>query len=86
MKKDCNTVCEILVGRHIHPISSIVGGFTKVPTPEALDKMLKILKDMREDMDATVALAATLTFPTFSRETEYVALVRDDDKWRYMKR
>jgi sulfhydrogenase subunit alpha len=81
MKKECNTVCEILVGRHIHPISSIVGGFTKIPTPENVDRMLKILTDMREDMDATVALAATLVFPTFERETEYIALVRDDNKY-----
>ena len=31
MKKVCNDVCDILVGRHVHPISSIVGGFTKLP-------------------------------------------------------
>ena len=31
MKKAANDVCDILVGRHIHPITSIVGGFTKLP-------------------------------------------------------
>ena len=31
MKKTCNDVCDILVGRHVHPISAIVGGFTKLP-------------------------------------------------------
>lgn len=81
MKKACNDVCEVLVGRHIHPISSIVGGFTKLPRPADIDKMLKILYDMREDMVPTIELCKTLKFPEFTRETEYVALVSDDDTY-----
>ena len=77
MKKQCNEVCEILVGRHVHPISAIVGGFTKLPKPQDLDKMLDILVGLRSDMDETVALAATLKFPQFERETEYVALANN---------
>ena len=81
MKKACNDVCDILVGRHIHPISSIVGGFTKLPTEKNLDDMLQILYDMRADMTATVELAATLKFPQFERDTEYVGLVSDDSEY-----
>lgn len=81
MKKACNDVCDILVGRHVHPISSIVGGFTKLPKEKDLDAMLEILMDMRKDMDATVELAASLKFPEFERDTEYVGLVSDDDEY-----
>lgn len=81
MKKNCNDVCDILVGRHIHPISAIVGGFTKLPKPDDLDKMLKILKDMRTDMDATVSFVKKLKLPKFERETEYVGLVNDSDEY-----
>lgn len=81
MKKACNDVCEILVGRHIHPISCIVGGFTKLPKEKDIDAMLDILYEMRSDMDATVELAKTLKFPDFIRETEYVALVNDTDEY-----
>ena len=81
MKKACNDVCDILVGRHIHPISAIVGGFTKLPREKDLDAMLKIIYDMRPDMDATVELAAGLKFPEFERDTEYVALVSDDAEY-----
>ena len=81
MKKACNDVCDILVGRHIHPISAIVGGFTKLPREKDLDAMLKIFYDMRPDMDATVELAAGLKFPEFERDTEYVALVSDDAEY-----
>lgn len=81
MKKQCNDVCDILVGRHIHPISSIVGGFTKLPKEKDLDLMLSILTGMRSDMAATVELAKTFKFPSFERETEYVALVNDTDEY-----
>ncbi len=81
MKKQCNDVCDILVGRHIHPISSIIGGFTKLPKEKDLDAMLDILKGMRTDMEKTVELAATLKWPEFERETEYIGLVSDDDEY-----
>jgi len=81
IKKACNDICDILVGRHIHPISAIVGGFTKLPREKDLDAMLKIFYNMRPDMDATVELAAGLKFPEFARDTEYVALVSDDAEY-----
>ena len=84
MKKMCNDICDILVGRHVHPISSIVGGFTKLPKAKDLDAMLELLLDLRADMDATVELAATLKFPEFERETEYVGLVNDTDEYPFL--
>jgi len=81
MKKTCNDVCDILVGRHVHPISAIVGGFTKLPKEKDLNAMLALLKGMVSDMEATVALAATLKFPEFERDTEYVGLVSDDKEY-----
>jgi sulfhydrogenase subunit alpha len=81
MKKTCNDLCDILVGRHVHPISAIVGGFTKLPKPKDLDKMLDLLTGMRRDMELTVELHPYFKFPEFERDTEYVALVSDDDEY-----
>lgn len=81
MKKTCNDLCDILVGRHVHPISAIAGGFTKLPRPKDLDAMLDMLKGMRSDTDATVELVASLKLPEFERDTEYVALVNDDGEY-----
>jgi len=78
LKKTYNNVCDILVGRHVHPISCIVGGFTKLPREKDLDAMLELLRGSRPDIEATVDLAKTLKFPKFERDTEYVALVSDD--------
>ena len=82
MKKTCNDLCDILVGRHVHPISAIVGGFTKLPRPKDLDAMLDLLAGLRDDMEeATIALKPYFTFPAFERDTEYVGLVSDDDEY-----
>ncbi len=80
-KKRINDVCDILVGRHVHPISAVVGGFTKLPRPSDLDRMLEILEGMRKDMDDFVDVAMDFKFPEFYRETEYVALVNESDEY-----
>lgn len=81
MKKTVNDVCDLFVGRHIHPITTVVGGFTKLPTAADLQTFLNYLEGMIPDLNATIELAATLKFPDYERDTEYVALVSDDDEY-----
>lgn len=81
MKKTCNDLCDILVGRHVHPISAIVGGFTKLPHEKDMEAMLHMLEGMRPDMEATIELMKTVKFPEFERDTEYVALVNDNNEY-----
>ena len=78
LKKAVNQLSDVLVGRHVHPISAIVGGFTKIPSERELERMHEALLALRPDMEATVALVASLKFPEFERPTEYVALTSDD--------
>ena len=84
LRKTCNDVCDILAGRHVHPIAATVGGFTKLPGEKDLDTMLSMLSAMRSDMDATVEFFPTLKFPEFERDTEYVGLVTEDGEYPLM--
>jgi len=81
MKKCCNDACDILVGRHVHPISCVVGGFTMLPKQKELAGMHALLTSIREELPPTVELLSSLKFPDFERETEYVALVGDSDEY-----
>ncbi len=81
MKKACNDICDILVGRHVHPISCIVGGFTQLPDEGDLNAILGLLKGLKTDLDATVDLALHFKSPTFERETVYAALVNDTSEY-----
>jgi len=77
MKKTVNEVCDRFVGRHVHPITTVIGGFTRLPRPADLEAMANLLEGLRPDMNATLDLLASLDFPTFERPSEYVALVSD---------
>ncbi len=79
LKKLAGDLCAVIGGRHTHPIAMGVGGFTHVPTVQEIKELQTRLVDARKDMDATVALFATLPWPKFERETEYVALSKPDE-------
>ncbi len=84
MKKICNDICTILVGRHVHPIAAVVGGFTKLPGEQDLETIREKLIDLKKEMEPTLELFAGLSFPEFWRETEYVALVNDGGDYPFL--
>lgn len=79
IKKLAGDLCAAIGGRHTHPIAMAIGGFTHLPTVAELKSLRTRLMDARKDIDATVALFATLPWPKFERETEYVALSKPDE-------
>lgn len=79
MKKLSGDLCAAICGRHTHPIAMTVGGFTHFPTTAQLQELRDRLVAMRADVDATVELFQKLKLPAFERETEYIALHKDDE-------
>ncbi len=74
LKNLAYNLAEIIAGRKTHPVSLTVGGFARLPDPEALQTVHQKLMDALPDLEATVALFKTLKLPEFERETEYIAL------------
>jgi sulfhydrogenase subunit alpha len=79
IKKLSGDICAVIAGRHTHPIAMTVSGFTHLPTEKELLAMRERFVAAREDMDETISLLATLPWPQFERETEYVSLQKDDE-------
>ena len=79
MKKFSGDLCQVLVGRHTHPIAMTVGGFTHYPKVSELEDLRAQAEALIADVDATVELFGTLPWPSFERETEYVALVQNNE-------
>ena len=79
MKKLAGELCAAVAGRHTHPIAMTVGGFTHFPTAAELTELRQRLVDSRADVDATVDLFATLPWPKFERDTEYISLYKPDE-------
>lgn len=83
MKKLADDIVTAIAGRHPHPISMVVDGFTHIPTETELRDLLSRLKTMlAEDVPPTLDLFASLKFPAFERKTDYVAL-KDPTEYAY---
>ena len=78
MKKLAGDLSAAICGRHTHPIAMTVGGFTHFPTNDELTALCERLEAMRADVEATVELYQGLTMPAFERDTEYIALRKED--------
>lgn len=79
MKKLSGDICAAVTGRHTHPIAMTVGGFTHFPKNGELEILRQQLEAARADVDATVELCASLPWPQFERDTEYISLTRPDE-------
>lgn len=79
MKKQISDLCDILAGRHTHPITCCVRGFTKLPSKKELQKMKDIFAEMQPDVIITANTFKTINLPDFTRETEFVALTHPDE-------
>jgi sulfhydrogenase subunit alpha len=79
MKKLAGDLCAAVSGRHTHPIAMTVGGFTHFPSESELKELRQRLVDSQADVDATVDLFASLPWPQFERDTEYISLTKPDE-------
>jgi coenzyme F420-reducing hydrogenase alpha subunit len=74
LKKIGNRVLALIGGREVHPINIRVGGFYKLPTRQELRSLVNDLQWACDAAEATARWAATLTFPEFEQDYEFVAL------------
>jgi sulfhydrogenase subunit alpha len=74
-----NEWSALIGGRTTHPISMVVNGWTRIPTEAELRALRQRLLDAVPDFKDWVGIFKTLEIPDFERETEYLALQRDDE-------
>ncbi len=74
LKKTGNEIVTLVGGREIHPINVRVGGFYKAPAKRDILALREQLLWARDAALETVRWVATLTFPDFQQDYEFVAL------------
>jgi coenzyme F420-reducing hydrogenase alpha subunit len=79
LKKAGNDIVALLGGREIHPINVRVGGFYRVPSKKELAPLAEKLKWARDAAIDTVKWTATLPFPDFEQDYEFVSLRHPDE-------
>ena len=79
LKKAGNEIVALLGGREVHPINVRVGGFYRVPTKAELAPLRQRLEQARQQAAEAVAWTATLPFPDFQVDYEFVALRHENE-------
>ncbi len=79
LKKAGNQIVSTVGGREVHPVNVRVGGFYRVPTKGELAPLAERLKWARDAALETVRWTATLPFPEFEQDYEFVALRHPDE-------
>ncbi len=71
-------LAAMVAGRHTHPVAMTIGGFSYLHDPGDFQPMRERLVAIREDLDASIELFATIDIPDLERPTEYVSLKNPD--------
>jgi sulfhydrogenase subunit alpha len=75
LKEAVNNVTATFGGRALHPVSMVIGGFTRVPSENETGKMIKQLESVLNDALDTVRMVSELDYPDLEGDVEYIALV-----------
>ena len=72
-----NEMSDLICGRTTHPQRIVPGGFTRLPARDELEGLKERLEHCMADLQAVAGLVHSVAhkFPSFKRETEYIALV-----------
>ncbi len=80
MKRLADDIIAMIGGRHPHPISMAIGGFTHMPGEGEVRAAISDLKEvLAKDVPPTIELFASLSFPAFERKTDYVSLTHPEE-------
>jgi len=79
LKKVGNDLLKAIGGRSVHPVNSKVGGVYRWPDVEKITGLLDEMKWALEASIETVQFAASLNYPDFEVDYEFVSITRPDE-------
>jgi len=74
-----DSLVEIIGGRSVHPVSTIVGGFTSTPTYERLKRFRDKLIEARNLALKYSEFISSLDYPEFERRSEHIAFYDSEE-------
>jgi coenzyme F420-reducing hydrogenase alpha subunit len=80
LMKTGNELVATTGARQMHPVSSVVGGFTDIPSKKQVRNLLLLLKESRSQAIDTLRLFCKLKYPSLELETEHIALESEDSQ------
>ncbi len=78
-----NNIVRIIGGRAVHPITTQIGGFSKIPSKKSLEALENSFKNLKDRALNLIEYFGSLKYPDFERETDFVAL-KGDKKYEFL--
>jgi len=78
LKEISDAIVQTVGGRNIHPTTTTIGGFHKIPSKKSLSDLLEGLKRTRKAAEYTVKLFENLNYPQLKVDLEFIS--QKDDK------
>jgi len=78
LKELGDEIAYVVAGRNVHPATTTVGGFHKIPSKDDLKGILKKLKETEDEAKWTAKFFSALKYPQLKVDLELVA--QDDNK------
>jgi len=79
-------ITRVIGGRAVHPITPIVGGFTKIPEKEKLKKILEKIPQAIEDANLLIETFKKIEYPEFERENLFASIFNGKDYPYYIEK
>ncbi|OYT62801.1 MAG: Ni/Fe hydrogenase subunit alpha [Thermofilum sp. ex4484_15] len=79
IKEAGDGLIELIGGRSVHPVSTVVGGFTSIPTQRKLESFKATLLKAKEEALKVSDFVLDLDFPDFERKCEHMALHKPNE-------
>ena len=83
IRRFADRLVEVIGGRAIHPTSTKIGGFGKIPDERKLKGLLKETKKTLKNAKDLVQIFENLNYPDFQRKTEFISLSTKEEYGYY---
>lgn len=74
LKTASDHLADTVAGRNVHPITTTIGGFLKIPAKKQLEKVLQELSNSLDIATNSVKLFSSFKYPELRNPTRYIAL------------
>jgi len=73
LKEISDEIVHTVAGRNIHPTTTTIGGFHKIPSKKSLKALLEALKKTKSSAEKTVKLFSGLNYPKLKVDLEFIS-------------
>ena len=73
LKEVSDGIVQTVAGRNVHPTTTTIGGFHKIPSKNSLIALSEMLKKTREAAEKTAKLFLSLNYPRLKVDLEFIS-------------